>query len=205
MGTDAQRKFVASMRIDYEKWHDGVGYDLDAFDAMTPDEQREMCRELARKETLDWRDIQVLMRENSDESFDRVRDCLGGADLEQWAWALRYLAESDRMGQAVLDRNLARLLDALDDLEAITPAMMLVEQGVGEHTRAALWRGVIERPGVAMSFGARLIHLAGKSDDPYAWEHRPLLFRVRDEQGAAREQAIAELKSLVGEAGDVCG
>jgi hypothetical protein len=36
MPSPAYHRFVASTHLDYEKWHDGVPYDMAAFAAMSP-------------------------------------------------------------------------------------------------------------------------------------------------------------------------
>ena len=36
--TKEYQRFLDSLNIDYSKWHDGVGYDLDALRKLSPDE-----------------------------------------------------------------------------------------------------------------------------------------------------------------------
>src|SRR5207249_1687233 len=51
--SDAYTKFMKSTIMDYEKWHDGIGYDLDAFRQMTPQEQAGVVAELKAKGNRD--------------------------------------------------------------------------------------------------------------------------------------------------------
>jgi hypothetical protein len=38
------QRFQKSRNIAYEQWHDGIGYDLDAFASMSPEEKRACSR-----------------------------------------------------------------------------------------------------------------------------------------------------------------
>src|SRR5690349_7321243 len=64
--SDAFKTFQASMVMDYEKWHDGIGYDLTAFDAMTPEEQKQVLAEARARKGSDWRDVELLEHAGSD-------------------------------------------------------------------------------------------------------------------------------------------
>ena len=48
------------MVIDYEKWHDGVGYDLDAIREASQDERQAIEILLFNRGTRDWRDVEAL-------------------------------------------------------------------------------------------------------------------------------------------------
>ena len=39
MGSAAYERFMASTNIDYDRWREGEGYDLDALRTLDPDEQ----------------------------------------------------------------------------------------------------------------------------------------------------------------------
>ena len=52
-------RFRKSMTIDYEKWHDGIGYDLNALNEATP-EERDMITNMLISRDLDWRDVEAL-------------------------------------------------------------------------------------------------------------------------------------------------
>ena len=53
-------RFIESMKIDYEKWHDGIGYDLKALAEANREEGEKIERILINRNPLDWRDIQAL-------------------------------------------------------------------------------------------------------------------------------------------------
>ena len=54
--------FKGGMVIDYEKWHDGVGYDLSVIEQMSPAERSMLTAKLRDKlkSHPDWRDVEAL-------------------------------------------------------------------------------------------------------------------------------------------------
>jgi hypothetical protein len=188
------------MVIGLDQWRDGIGYDMKAFVAMRADEQEAVVNEIRSKGkgNLDWRDMEVLGFENSSESFDRLRDELVGGSADNRAKALRELNAAGRMTASVFDNKLAQVLDdvAIDD--GLTQALMLAaDEAAGERTRAALERGVRERPRVALHFAAALLDLAGLGGPTTAGfnpRFRPTLLKLLpDEPAASREAAIAQV------------
>ena len=54
----AYERFIASMTITQEMWHDGIGYEIDALSQMTPEELTSLAQRM--KECGDWRDVEAL-------------------------------------------------------------------------------------------------------------------------------------------------
>jgi len=54
------QRFERSMVIDYEKWHDGIGYDLDALRLASETERKAIEQMLIGHSQRDWRDIEAL-------------------------------------------------------------------------------------------------------------------------------------------------
>lgn len=44
MPTDAYAKFLASLELDHERWHDGEGYDLEALASIDESERGALVR-----------------------------------------------------------------------------------------------------------------------------------------------------------------
>src|SRR5439155_15244320 len=155
--SEAFEKFKKSMSIGYEEWHDGVGYDLEAFDAMRLDERESVVADFRAKGKgdLDWREMEVLGHENSKASFDRLRDELVGGSVDNRAHALGTIDDMGRMAGSVFDRKLGELLDdSADDDDGLTQALLLVGDEPGPRTRAALERGMRDRPDIALHFAS---------------------------------------------------
>jgi hypothetical protein len=62
MAGPAYLRFVESMKIGYLQWHDGTGYDLQAFPEMSVEERKEAEAILIAhlKNQGDWRDVEAL-------------------------------------------------------------------------------------------------------------------------------------------------
>src|SRR5438034_707862 len=95
--SEAYAKFKSSMLIDYEKWHDGIGYDLDAFGAMTRAEQDEIVQELREKSPQDWRDVEVLGIAGTPESKAGLKQAAKIAPPQAKLRALEALKESGEL------------------------------------------------------------------------------------------------------------
>jgi len=53
-------RFRLSMEIDYEKWHDGVGYDVDLLAHAGPQDRQAIEDLLIARQCRDWRDVEAL-------------------------------------------------------------------------------------------------------------------------------------------------
>jgi hypothetical protein len=199
--SDALKKFRSSMIMDLEKWREGIGYDMDAFAAMTDDEKQAVIAEIREKKPLDWRDMEVLKFDNSKDSFDRLRDVLATGSCEERAHALGDLYEMGRMNDSVFDHKLADILNDLTDGDGMTAALLLLQTHCGPKTRAALEKGVRERPDIALHFAAELLDLEGLSDDMAAFDpkFRPTLLKLLpDEPEEERKKAIEQVFAWLG-------
>ena len=54
------QRFEKSMVIDYEKWHDGVGYDVDALRSASQAERKAIEQMVIHHSPRGWRDIEAL-------------------------------------------------------------------------------------------------------------------------------------------------
>jgi hypothetical protein len=195
----ALQRFRKSMGISYEQWHDGVGYDLDAFAAMTPEERDAIAAEICTRRNLDWRDMEVLRIHNGRESFDRLRDALAAGGIEERAYAVAELIKTGRMAGAVRDVQLAHVLDDLTDIRGLTVALQTTQEHGGPMCNGALLRGVRDRPAVAYHFAGVALYLAGVSDSPWGADFRELLLRLRvEESPGTHVAAFAEFCRVIG-------
>jgi hypothetical protein len=127
--SEAYERFLKSTNIGYEQWHDGIGYDLDAFAQMTLEEKERVVRDFRAKGSLDWRDMEILKLSGDRESFDKLRDVLATGSIDERASALRELIDMGKMSGSVPDVQLAHVLDAINGIAGLTTAL----------TRAASW------------------------------------------------------------------
>lgn len=85
--------FKLSMDIDYEKWHDGVGYNLEALRKATPGERTAIEDTLITRSSLDWRDIEALAEINTPRSCAAIKSAASKASIETSIAAIRYTRE----------------------------------------------------------------------------------------------------------------
>jgi hypothetical protein len=198
-GSEAYERFQKSTKIGYAEWHDGTGYDLNAYAEMTAEEKDYVAQELRARGNLDWRDMEILKLHGGRESFDKLRDLLATGSIDERAHALRALIDMGKMSGNVPDVQLAHVLDDIDGIAGMTTALLLVSQYAGSLSNAALMRGARDRPGVAVNFSAMICFLAGITDEEFDWKLRPLFLRLGEgTPDSDRNAAFAELCELAG-------
>jgi len=195
--SDPVRRFLDSMIIDYEKWHDGIGYDLDALGAMSDSQRRSVESTLIHHEPRDWRDIEALARIDSPAARAAVEAALKSSDPKVRQEAMRHTADkadsNDR--EKLIIRSLRHddlfggLSDTIDEVADFHPP------GVVD----ALVRGALQRDGeAAVHFAALLMFLHGKAAESFDWNHRPFFLRFNTADRAEREIVFRELCAIVG-------
>jgi hypothetical protein len=198
MPSATYERFMASTNIDYERWHDGVGYDLDALRALDPDEQFRAEHWLLARAANDWRDLEGLLAIGSSKAKAAVVDQLRTGKLEQRLWAATYLADdaflaADREAAVVAGLGSALIYGGLS---------LALDLAIAERTPAmidALFRACLRDEGeAAVHAAARLSYIHGKAKEPFDWELRPLFLRFNTPDRTEREVVFRELCALCG-------
>jgi hypothetical protein len=74
------------MIIDYDKWHDGIGYDLDLLAQASPDELRSIEDMLINRSNSDWRDVEALAALNTNRAKEALKQAFNaGSSAVQMA------------------------------------------------------------------------------------------------------------------------
>ena len=196
--SDAFARFMASTDIDYEKWREGEGYDLDALGQLEGAERATIERWLLDRAGNDWRDLEGLLALGSASARDAVIDQLRHGKLEQRLSAATRLSDD----QALLADVEAAVVDGLRSAglyEGLTHAFDLAVELRKPAMLAALWRAT-QRPESEASVhaAARLAYLYGQAASDFDWELRPLFLRFGTADEAERAAATAELGKLCG-------
>jgi hypothetical protein len=185
-------RFLASMVMDYEKWREGIGYDLEALRDASPAERATIEGVLIDHAPRGWRDVEALALLTSDAARAALKDALRDDNAEVRAAVIAHAPElvSGEERLASLLRGIAEAtsfhgLDAvLSEASAFHPAPVV----------DALLRAALHRPGeVAVHFAALLYFIHGRPDEPFDWDHRPFFLRFNTEDRAAREAVFREL------------
>ena len=195
--SDALRRFLSSMVIDHEKWHDGIGYDLHALAQLSPEELKSVEAKLIGHQPRDWRDIEALAHIDSPAARNAVEAALKSSDPQIRQTAMNHAGEkadpAEREG--LLIRSLEKdviyggLTQSLDEVAEFHPPAVV----------DALFRGALNREGeVAVHFAALIVFVHGKAKEPFDWDHRPFFLRFNTEDRNERKAVFAELCERVG-------
>ena len=193
--TPALDRFVRSLFIDYEKWHDGVGFDLDALREVTPTER--VVAESRLDATHDWRDVEALavLAELGSASAERsLRDALKSGSNEIRLAIMKHAPHL--VDDAVRTEMLVNALEVATPFDAFTDTLEQVERFHPPPVVDALWRGIDTRQGdVAVHYAAMLAFIYRKADSAFDWSMRPLFLKFNTTSSAERRAATAELRS----------
>jgi len=187
------QRFIASMEIDYEKWHDGIGYDLDTLCSLEGEARQQAEALLLARAAQDWRDIEALAALDSPRAQQALREALHSPKSEI-ALAVTHYAP-----HLVTDaQRTANLVTALETAEFYHGLSQAMDQAATYHppeVLAALWRGVLTREGgIAVSFAALLMYIHGQASSRFDMEQRPYFLRFNTPDMQARAQLVAELR-----------
>ena len=191
------QRFEKSMIIDFEKWHDGIGYDLDALKLASPSEREAIEQMLITHYPRDWRDIEALATIKTKNAEKTIRNAMKDPNPDVRVAVTRFapnLVTNSEHTQSIIDalqsaKIFGGLSQVLDDVETYHP----------EEVKEALIAGLLSREGdVAVLFAAMLFYLFGKAKEPFDMNQRPFFLRFntenRDERTAAFKELCEKLK-----------
>lgn len=194
-----RKRFDRSRVMDYEKWHDGIGYDLESLGEMTEAERADVVRSLTPP--AGWRDVEALAAIDSDETREALRRA-GERGSNEVRMAVIQYAPHVLEGDVRTDA-LVRALKWGRLMEGLGAALEQAENFHPPRVLATLWRGLAERPGdIAYNFAATLAVIYGKIESSADWTYRPLFLRFNADDGAERRAAREELAALLGVSSD---
>jgi hypothetical protein len=197
-GSEAYQRFLASTVMDYEKWHDGEGYDLGTLQVLTAAERRQV-EDLMIGRTIEWREIEVLESLGTPRSWKAIDQAFTShRNIDTRLAAATALHRSGNQSQP-MDQVIAEAILELVSIEAgLTRALLLAEEHPTDRVRRALLRASGKKTEIAMHCAALLCYLAGKAKDPFDWDLRPLFLRLAPGNDPAdRKAAYGELCALV--------
>lgn len=192
----ALRRFEQSMVIDYERWHDGIGYDLAAIRTAPAAERTAIERLLLRRGLKDWRDVEALAEFDTPAALAELRSALEHSGPEIAMAVLQYAPR----GVSPAHRE-AALIRALKHATIYGGLTATIQEVVNFHPPAvveAVLRGCRERQGdVATHLAGLALYLHGRAKSVFDWEQRPFLLRFNTPDPVARAQACRELQERI--------
>lgn len=191
------RRFENSMLMDCEKWHDGVGYDLDALHAMSPAEQKSAEATMIRRGVRDWRDIEALVCFATPEARAAIKTAIDHPNIEVRNAVMRCAPEL--VGDSVRTTSLVKGLETASFFGGLSETLDQVADFHPPLIVETLLRGVLRRDGtVAVHFAATLFYIHGQSPEPFDMAHRPFFLRFNTDHRKEREAAFRELCERIG-------
>lgn len=209
MPSPAYTRFLASMEMTFDKWHDGEPYDVAAIADMTDDERATL--RVILKSRNDWRDIQALARLTptanndlfrafADESNPLITRLEAGEELRELGESIDLvplILQMLNVAAGVRDNTLNRpghepdmavLSRVFDHIEWNPPA----DPRIKIHTLRIL--NAIHTP-VATNFASLAYLVFGIAESHYDWTHRPhwLRFQIPEEHDAAMDELLLKI------------
>lgn len=183
------QRFRESMQIDYWKWHDGIGYNIELLKQATPSERRQIEALVMERGARDWRDVEALAALQTPQAVEELRQALHrGAH----AIAMAVLAYAPRL-VSVKDRT-AALVAAIEGAEigsGLAEALRLIKLFHPPEVIDALFRAVLIRHNVVLLV-AMLMFLCGLAKSDFDYDLRPFYFRFQSEDRAAPFRELCE-------------
>jgi hypothetical protein len=185
-------RFRKSMIIDYEKWHDGIGYDLEALAEASPAERQAIEATLLSRGVKDWRDVEALAALATATAQEILRGALHHPEAEIRAAVLRYAPSL--VSEQQREQTLLQGLREARFGSGMSSTLSLVAEFHPPSVRKAVLEGALLREGtVAVHLAAMAAFLYGKAQSPFDWENRPLYLRFREEDPIFRRSAFVDL------------
>ncbi|MEZ5894546.1 MAG: hypothetical protein R3C58_15540 [Parvularculaceae bacterium] len=190
-------RFRDSMIMDYDKWHDGIGYDLDAIAEAGPSERAAIEAMVIAHQPRDWRDVEALAALDTPAARAALIEAADGADAQTRMAVARHAPRlmSDKKRAASLVRaiettapfeGLAAILDEAENFhppEVITALLRAARGGDGE---------------AAVNIAALLLYLHGRAESAFDWDQRPFFLRFNTDDRAQRDAAYRDLCAMIG-------
>jgi hypothetical protein len=186
------QRFKASMKIGFEEWHDGIGYDIEAIRMASQAERDAIEQILINHSPRDWRDIEALAEINTKRARETIKEAIKDPNPVVRVAVTRFAPD------LVTDNERTQsITDALKNTEpfwGLSQVLDEVKRYHPEEVKEALIKGSLNRKGeVAVHFAAMLFYLFGKAKEPFDWGKRPFFLRFNTEDRKERVKVFREL------------
>jgi hypothetical protein len=190
-------RFEQSLQMNYEKWHDGIRYDLDAIREASPEERASIEALLLQRGARDWRDVEALAVLNSPQAREALRSAMTSHDHQVTLAVARHAPELlDEAERATL---IVRALEQASLYAGLSQALNQAEEFHPAPVIEALLHGAARRDGeVAVHFAAMLMFLHGQAETAFDWDQRPLFLSFNTQDPTVREAVFRELCRKIG-------
>ena len=196
----ALRRFEESMKMDYDKWREGEGYDLAALREIPEGERGALESLLLRGGdggVFDWRDIEALSVLDTPRARGVLLRALKEGSAAERAAVMRYAPGIFSEGERTA--SLVAALGTAVSYGGLTGTLAEVERWHPPEVIHALLHGLLQREGgVAVHYAAMLFYLHGKAESAFDWTHRPFFLQFNTEDPLERRAVFDELCTRLG-------
>jgi len=185
-------RFIESMKIDYEKWHDGVGYDLEALKEVNNTEREAIERILVNRNPPDWRDIEALATLNTPRARSALKVAVLSGIHEVNMAVIRYAPEL--VNDELKTKLIVEALKSASFYYGLRQTLDVVEKYHPKEVVRELFHGLLKREGeVAVHFAAMLFYIYGKAETSFDWEKRAFFLKFNTNKLSDRKIIFKEL------------
>jgi len=186
------QRFEESMKIGFEEWHDGIGYDIAAIRIASQVELDMIEQLLLNHIPHDWRDIEALAEINTECARKIIKEAIKDSNpivrIAVARFAPNLITDKER------SQSLITALQKTEIFSGFSNVLDEVERYHPEEVKEALIKGLLNRRGdVAVLFAAMLFYLFGQAKEPFDWKQRPFFLRFNTEYRKERVEAFREL------------
>jgi hypothetical protein len=190
--SSAYDRFMQSMQIGHDQWHDGTGYDLEALQELEGEELARVEALLIRRKDEDWRDAEALAALNSPKAAEALKSSISSPNVQVKLRAAEQYAEEGDM--TTMEEALIQSLRTSKLYEGLTQALDLAEEHPTERVKQTLfWCALHGNDDVRVHAAALLFYLYGIAESNFDWEFRPFFLRFGTEDMEERRAAFLEL------------
>ena len=186
------QRFKKSMKIGFEEWHDGIGYDIEAIRIASPTEREAIEQVLINHSPRDWRDIEALAEINTTSARDVLKNAIKDTNPVVRVAVARFapdLVTDNERTQSIVDA-----LEKAEIFNGLSQVLDEVERYHPEEVKEALIRGLLTRKGdVAVLFAAMLFYLFGRAKRPFDIKQRHYFLRFNTQDRKERIDLFREL------------
>jgi len=188
------QRFLDSMNMDYAKWHDGAGYDLDALRKLSIDEKEKVEDVLITHGVKDWRDIEALAEIGSEKALSAIKSALQSDKYEVRIKAIESLSEKKVVGEKEIETVLVETIPLVSILNGQTFTLRLAEKYPSSAVkRVLLWCALYGNDDIRVHAAALILYLYGITTSSFDWNYRPFYLRFGDKNLSNRKLAYDEL------------
>lgn len=182
------------MNIDYLKWHDGIGYDLEVLRKFSIDEKEKIEHVLINHGITDWRDIDALAELGSEKALAAIRSAFQSDNYEVRIRAIEHLLEKKAVSEQEIEAVLVETIPLVSLLNGQTFTLRLAEKyPTLSIKRMLLWCSLNGNDDIRVHAAALVCYLYGVATSSFDWKFRPFFLRFGDKDLSNRMLAYNEL------------